>query len=324
MIHEDHLKITLIFVFFITSVSAFDLTGIEFYGSQTSDQIDVIVGDVKYQRNAHELFWPYQNQIEKNSWGLNYFYKEIDGPAVDAKFQEFLGNFQYVEFEAINAKLIFEGGFYQTKEENLNHSKTNVKLSAHYQIYEKGYTVEGRFARENAYRRILLLNGNPIDLNSFSYMLRIHKKFFEDKVSLQGKWLGDHLRDDNRRRDSDLEVMYAFMTYPHWIRAGFGYQNLSFKKNSSAFWSPDSFYSYGPRIDMSVDLTHLSFILGGNYVWFEENKVFDGNGYYLRTGLSYGNREEHQLRLLFEKNESLQNNNTWTNEAIRFVFNKAW
>lgn len=318
------MRTLLLLLFFSITTNALDTATADIATSQTSDQIDIFDLNTSYQKARHDLFWPYQNQVEKNSFGLNFNHRGVEGPAVDAIFLHFEGNYEFNGLLKNTSKVILKTGFLTLDENKIDHDSSHLTYGLHYQFTKNNWFISSELSKTNAYQRSLILTGNPVDLNSNAINFMVRKNIFQNKITVQAKWFYDDLNDENIRQDMDFEIMYSFMTYPHWIRAGFGYQNLSFNNSNPTYWSPEKFYSYGPRVDVSLDLKYVNFVLGGNYVWFEENELFDGSGFYLRTGLSKGIREDYQIQFFFEKNESLQNNNTWTADAFRLVLHIAW
>lgn len=282
---------------------AFEATYFETASGETSDKIDIVEGKLQFQNNYHDLFWPYRSQIELNSWGFEYLFKTIEGLNVDSTINELNGNYQFLLNES--SKLILYTGIYRMNNKLNSNKNMKIRIGGQYQLLWERLTLDLKVIKENAHHRLLLLNNDLKDLDADHISLVISNKLFNNKIHLKGLLHHDILHQSNSRSNIDLEAMYAFMVFPHWIRGGFGYQNLNFKKNINSYWSPDKFYSFGPRIDLSIDLKYINFITGGNYVWFEEDGIFSGNGYYLRSGISLGDREFQQFKFFFEKNESV-------------------
>ncbi len=296
---------------------AADLYQTQYSLGDTTDKINfrdlIISGDL----NKKNLFWPYLNQsANKHSFDFTYHHRYQKGPSFKFKYNEV--KFAYAQTFKDKYRLSLTTGLYHFDERKPGKSSANIRLEGQLEALLP-YNITGVFklGRGPAINEIFLTGVGFQNIESTKAAAVLTKQLFKEKVALRVDVRRHHLREGVEQTFFDGEIMAALMKYPHWIRIGFGYHTLDYNKNSNSYWSPLDFYSFGPRIDLSFlfrEVVQLYF--GGNYSWFEENETFSGDGYYMRTGIKYGIREDFMVDLAYERNESIQNNNSWIGKSV--------
>lgn len=283
----------------------------------TTDKINYKDLIVSGTYNERDLFWPYLNETSNSStFGLDYYFRQQDGLGFDSTFHEVKGRYNY-QFKNKH-RFALAGGLYQIDEQGFTSKANRVLLDASVSsLFSENFQSRFFIGKGSAVREVFQTGRNLRDFDQLKYGTDLTFSFFKQKVSSRIMLIRSDLKNDVERTYFDSEVMVSLMTYPHWIRVGMGYHTLDYNKNTSNYWSPLDFYAWGPRLDFSYVFTpKIQYFLGGNYSWFEENNTFAGSGYYMRTGFKYGLREDFNIDLSYERNESVQNNNSWVGKSF--------
>ncbi len=289
----------------------------------TTDGIDFNEINLKGESNKRDIIWPYLNENEnKSSFGLNYYHRFQKGPQFKYNLHQLTGKFDYQFHIKHKLKTVF--GFYNIKEDNFDSESGKLTGSAQLiSAFTKHFNTQFTIGRKIGAEEIFLQQGSLRELLATFLEGRLQYEFLNDWLVTNLIARKHYLEGDNERDYYDGELMLSLMKYPHWIRMGWGYHELKYSKNSVYYWSPQDFYAHGPRLDLSFTVMDpLQFYLGGSYNWFEENKTFQGSGYYMRTGLRYGVREDYLIDLSYERNESIQNSNSWVSQSFALNYNR--
>lgn len=294
-----------------------DLFHSQYTLGDTTDKINFKDLKTGVSLNKRDLYWPYLNESAKSSsLDFDFHHRYQKGPTFKFKYSQ--AALQYSKIIKERHHILLKGGLYHYDEEGPRESDT--RLSAEAKLQSKlphAINTSLTLARGLMVNEIFLTGQGLRNLEATKVDLRVSKQFWENKLTVKIDYNTHFLKEDNKRTYFDGEIMYALMTYPHWIRVGFGHHTLDYTQSSSSYWSPLDFYAFGPRVDLSFVLKEVwQLYLGGNYSWFEENQTFKGDGYYMRTGLKYGLREDLNFDLAYERNESIQNNNSWVGESL--------
>ncbi|MCF8060666.1 MAG: hypothetical protein K9K67_15290 [Bacteriovoracaceae bacterium] len=283
----------------------------------TTDKINYRDFHLTANKNELDLLWPYLNEEDsKDSFKLDFYHRYQKGPTFKFKYNEFQTQYSHI-FKKLHQASI-QGGFYAIDEVNTESIgiKSSGKLNLLSKFNENFYT-SLFVGRGLAIREIFLTGRNLHDLRATSVGVTLQHQFLNQRIAAKIIYNKHFLSNGIERNYFDSEVMASLMKYPHWVRIGFGYHTMDYNKFTTNYWSPTDFYAFGPRLDLSyVFNDKLQAYFGGNYNWFEENKIYSGTGYYLRTGLRYGIREDFTADLSYERNESVQNNNSWVGKSV--------
>jgi hypothetical protein len=171
---------------------------------------------------------------------------------------------------------------------------------------------------------VIPLNGTPDIFYGQQFDAQVMYRFL-DSFDLSANHRALFFADNNQGHKNEIQLMYAAARFPHWILVGLGGEVLSFNNNSPNYWSPRQFRAWGPRVDISYTLMpKLNYFLGGSYNFFKEDDFPSGTGFYGRTGLQAGDRNDWTVSVFLERNESTQNGQMWFNDSIGLVWNKIW
>jgi hypothetical protein len=283
----------------------------------TTDKINYRDFQLTGTKNERDLLWPYLNESNKlSALKLDYYHCYQKGPNFKFKYSELQGQYSHI-FKKTHQVSLQAGAYHIDEEVSPSQGiKLSGRINALSQFSDNLYT-NIFLARGSAIREIFLTGRNLHDLKATQTGATLQYQFFKQIFATKITYIKHFLSGDVERDYFDSEVMASIMKYPHWVRVGFGYHTMDYNKDTTNYWSPLDFYAFGPRIDLSYLFTDkLQAYFGGNYNWFEENKTFTGSGYYLRTGLRYGIREDFTADLSYERNESVQNNTSWVGKSI--------
>ena len=316
---------TLIFclwsISFSISLEAANLLSSKVGIGDTTDKINYRDFQLSGTKNERDLLWPYLNESnELSALKLDYYHRYQKGPNFKFKYSELQGQYSHI-FKKTHQVSLQAGAYHIDEDEDEEFSpsqglKLSGRMSVLSQFSENLYT-NIYLGRGSAIREIFLTGRNLHDLKATQAGATLQYQFFKQIFATKITYIKHYLSGDVERDYFDSEVMASIMKYPHWVRVGFGYHTMDYNKDTANYWSPLDFYAFGPRIDLSYQLNDkLQAYFGGNYNWFEENKIFTGAGYYLRTGLRYGIREDFTADLSYERNESVQNNTSWVGKSI--------
>jgi len=311
-----------ILALFSSRAYANQLGNVIFNIGNTTDNIDYTETTLEWDWNKRDLLWPYRNENQNPlNFGLSYYNRYQEGPLFKFNYHEFLGHFDFQFNE--KHKIESEYGLFHIDEDG--HSDQTTKLKTHIKLisqFNKNLNTQLEVGRGLALRQIFLLRGSLLNLTATHIGARAQYQFLNQWLVTNIVAQKSYMINDNTRNYYDAELMVAMMTWPHWIRMGWGYHEMNYDKNSPSYWSPTDFYAHGPRLDLSFSLIEpLQYYLGGSYNWFEEDKRYQGSGYYMRTGLRYGVREDYTLDIGYERNESIQNSNSWVSQAYALNLN---
>jgi hypothetical protein len=302
---------------FAPSIEAADLITSQVSSGDTTDKIDFYDFHLTGAKNKKDLLWPYLNESPENdSLSVDLYHRRQKGTNFEFNYNELQA--AYTKVLKDKHQLSAQSGVYVVDEEN--YSSQGPKISGRLSLlsqYSEDLFTNLSVARGSSLREIFLTAGNLHDLKATSINATAQYQFFKKLLSIRVNAIKHFLSRDVERTFFDSEIMAALMKYPHWVRVGFGYHTLDFNRNAANYWTPLDFYAFGPRVDLSyVFNDKLQVFFGGNYNWFEENNTFQGTGYYLKTGLRYGIREDFTLDLSYERNESIQNNTSWIAKSL--------
>jgi hypothetical protein len=139
----------------------------------------------------------------------------------------------------------------------------------------------------------------------------------DPKVKLQGVLLGGGISDTNSFWGFDTSAMYGFSPAWPWIWLGYGVSGLYFKSDRIGYWSPSKFYNHGPRLDTSFPIFGaISGIIAANLNFYNEDKT-KGDGFLIAAGLQWGLYDGNNVRILYTKIRSGQEQSPWIYEGLQ-------
>lgn len=320
-------KIRILATFLLLTLVGADAYGADRVWAQysvgdTTDRINYYDFWVKGSKNERDLLWPYKIEADKaQGFDIDFYHRQQNGPQFKFILNELSGSYRYRLAEKHDFKLSLGG--YQIDEDNVGKSSILPTWAASVlSRFNKDFNTLFFVGRSSGVREIFVTGRVADDLTNTRAGTRIQHQFFNQFLMAKVDYIKNFLQRDVERTYFDTELMMSLMKYPHWIRVGLGYQTMDYNRQTNNYWSPTDFWAFGPRVDLAYLVKeNLQVYFGGNYNWFEENKTFSGDGYYLRTGIQYGIREDYLIDASYERTESVQNNSTWTGRAFYLKFN---
>jgi hypothetical protein len=291
------------------------------YSGETSDRIKVSSSQLILEKNKSDIYWPYTEASEsKYSYGLKYSHYGLSGPLLG-----FTSNSLRIAANKIidkSQKLLVNLGV-----QNLKHviDRNYMIGGIEYQNqWSSHFNFDITIDRQFLFPSVVPLNNDPFKLYSTMTQLVFNWNFCE-YLDLQIKNRYNFIDDNNQSHYNDIQLMYAFMRYPHWIRLGMGGELFGYQRNTSSYWSPKQFSNWGPRLDVSYSIyDNFQYFIGGSYNFFRENDFTPGQGFYGRTGLQWGDRNHLLFVLAYEKTQSIQSGRIWHNDAFNIIVNGFW
>jgi hypothetical protein len=135
------------------------------------------------------------------------------------------------------------------------------------------------------------------------------------QIKLERLWLSD----DNERKKLDLDWKYGISLSPIWFWIGPGFERTQYQKTLNEYWSPTWVESKGLRYDFALPIgDKFQFQSGGSIHQISSSESDSGQGHYLRTGISYGNREDFQISFSHENILSRQSSGEWKSSLWEF------
>jgi hypothetical protein len=291
---------------------------------QTSDLIWVNQLQLVYESQVFDVFWPYLDQeAVQSAQSIQFEHLEVVGSNTSMA-SYLLKGAQHYRLSDQQSLMFSLGGYhmdhYSQSTQSQAHFATGYKLNWSEVFYlnisaERGYL----------FSSIIPLSGTP-DI-FYGNQINHHATYRINPdwdLSLRQTFI--FYGDGNQSNKHDLQLMYAVMRFPHWILVGLGAEHLSYQDNQSPhYWSPRIFRSWGPRLDLSLNIIDsLNYFIGGSYNFFQEEAFSPGDGFFARTGVVWGDRNDWQLLCYYEKNQSVQNGNIWSNDTLSINFDYLW
>ncbi len=291
--------------------------------SKTSDNIRVNFFQLNFESELSDINWPYSDQnLSQPSYGLEVQQQEITGPRLS--FNNTLVAPQFTHNVGVDLRLSYQLGYYHLNVFNNNdlnqlRAKFDLKKNFRNQLF-----LDVTADRGFLFQSTIPLGGTADSFYGTQFDGRLLYRFLE-KLDLSLRSRAQFFSDQNQSSKNDLQLMYAFLRHPHWLLFGLGSETLSFQSRSTSYWSPRFFRSWGPRMDVNYSLSEkFSAFLGGSYNFFKEDDFSSGSGFFGRTGLQWGNRNQSTIVAFYERNESTQNGRIWFNDSFGLNWNKIW
>jgi len=291
--------------------------------SKTSDDIRINHIQMNFESNLTDLFWPYAGQdFEKISYGLDLKQLEITGPVTS--FAQTLVAPQLTHFIDETLRIKYQLGLYHLdyfNQDDINKAKAKFEMK---KKFKEVLFLDASLDRGYLFHATIPLAGHPDLFYGTQLDARVLYRFLESfDFSINNR--SQFFSDQNQSSKNEFQLLYAIMRFPHWILIGLGGETLSFQQRSNNYWSPRFFRSLGPRIDLSLNVyKSLNYFLGGSYNFFKEDDFDQGTGFYGRSGLIWGDRNDWTVTLYAERNESTQNGQVWFNDSFGLVWSQVW
>lgn len=287
--------------------------------SATSDFIELRQVDLDYKSKAIDLFWPYRDEepsadffgatLEYNQ-GSNTHSNYVGGHVGLTYGQKTSPKFLWLETVGIDVL-----------HQSARSATQNTLLTDGLVQWAPTATFSSAFELKHGYIYTDLIQPGSVDdyIQALSGSLRVLDRIQDFRTQLL--LTGGLYSDENRRSCVDLSVLYKIDEATNWIWAGFGAEQLNYRKRSN-YWSPSSFWSVGPRFEAVVPFsTNWQVGLGLNLNHFQELGFETGNGYYGNLRLQYGTRESRNFSLSYTRITAQQDDHLWFENSLSLDIN---
>ncbi len=307
------------------------LVGLEMTYFTTSDQLRASQLRAFYESSKMDPYWPYADQ------GARSYFVKANGLTLDSTADSTASSTDWDEGPARGLKLSSgvkfdqRGRYFLSAE--VGADVVSEPLADSTSLYgtasltglvysEDTYWLSLRLASELLYPRLLPLAGRLSRTRAQVVEPSLRWKL-RSNLRLDGRMLWATLPEvestqkRNQRLHTDLQLMWGLQTYPHWIWLGVAVEQLSHSEESPDYWSPDRFRALGLRLDSAFQASaDWQVFAGGSLNRIQESREDWGSGYYLRTGLQQGRRDEWLIRIYYESSNSRQRGSSWSSHGL--------
>ncbi len=292
-----------------------DLTTSDATYTRTSDRIEEADFSLRYRNHRRDLFWSYPSE-EVVGWDYGFETRFYTGTSASEQYQgarlTALGSRKFSKALLLESEL--GGTFLQNHTARFDASAAVARLSADWIPFENA-AVRAGISRDSVFQELGLVGEVSPRLTAITAEAALNYRILEPlRASFKGSRRG--LTDGNRRTAWDAALMYGISTGTPWIWAGLGIEGLGYSSRVRGYWSPESFSSYGPRIEAAVPLSESwSFNAGLNLNRFREEQLAFGNGYYGSLKLQYGSRDAMSVSGGYMRILSRQISGEWLSQS---------
>ena len=290
-----------------------------FSQSKTSDELNLKKFILSFANNRRDLFWNYTGEKEV-AFDYGVHIERTDGEYKEQlsfyRYQAFVGQKwsfnHYSKFDFGNSLLRYNDKAYSLDHYGFTHlykrEWLNFTLNYLYDFYFLEQGVPGSLEEELKYHNLNL-----------SAVFIPHKEF---RIPLH--YSQKSISDGHSAVNMSLDVLYG-RVYPTWIWVGYGIGELKYNEESSLYWSPEKFFSHGPRFELSYGLSDkLVAKFNVNYNIIKEGSFPSGESYYMVSALEWGDRNTTLLGVSFNRIQSEQNSNLWWSEEIKLYLKHSF
>ncbi len=125
------------------------------------------------------------------------------------------------------------------------------------------------------------------------------------------------IADGNSRNEVDVAGMYAFSRYPTWFWVGVGLDQVNYSRAAADYYSPESSFAIGPRIDFAKPIRErLTVKFGGSVNYVKEASRDAATGSYFRAAIEWGSREDDAVEFAVIDSRSGQTSSSWSSQSV--------
>lgn len=303
-----------LFIIFIQNVSAIEPQRVSFNTSTESASDDLLLQkyNIEYSNHRRNLFWNYNGVHEEaNDYGAEL---NITKGILNSSFKGF-------ELELFYGKKIDFNTYVQM---SIGHHHLDAAIktqiipySFNYQkVYEK-INIDFKFKSDFFYNETAsqVPVSNGLIAKTFNLGINYSPA---SSVRIPFNVRKSIISDGNISTNATLSVMYG-SSYPKWIWIGIGFQNMGHDNNKAGYWSPESFYSYGPKLEFSTNITantQAGFSI--NEAIIKEKNFNQGRASSYSVSASYGDRNTKKYTIQASHNKSAQGSGLWESKSAKF------
>ena len=288
--------------------------------ANTSDDLSLKTYGLEVRNNRRSLVYPYEDSAD-NAWDFGLKHYESSG---SSESLHFIHSFSELFFgRKISPKFYVEAGAGVSKLESDNESKSFNSYKTKFEYSHEQIYFKSRYAHEDT----VLEMRYPRAINSF---LKSHEfeniilwtpQKYRFKYLIRKHWFSDN----NVLTYQDLDLKYNLSRNGYWILAGLGFENYNNTEQSSGYWTPDKFSSFGPRFEVTGPFYKISYFhFALNLNRFSDENDDQGNGYYLNIGLQSAERNLNHFKIGYERVKSNQGSDYWSLGRPYLNYNYFW
>ncbi len=315
------MKLLLVWVCFLTSLWGWaqekSIFEANFLHSYTSDQVLLKTFDFSYRNHRRNHLWEYKDAEQSaNDYGI--------------RIKQFSGHGLGYDFKAVRATGLlahkFSSSHYVEFEIGVHALKDHVSVVPWKLNYQNNHHLlhgTTSIQEDLMFPNLMFPGSMSSDLKGQTLQTRqvltLHPNI---RVPMGAKFL--KLNDGNDAAETTVDFLWG-KAYPIWFWLGLGVMDLRYQKQTDSYWSPDRFKGFGTRFEISYDVWNLlSFSWTLNCNRIQENNYAWGNSYLNALGVSYGDRNQWQVKASWTKIKSLQEENTWKEDDLSIQFIKSF
>nr|BFD32526.1 hypothetical protein GTC16762_21440 [Pigmentibacter ruber] len=291
---------------------------------QSSDQMFMHSSSMAFRNNRRDLSFPYENEDEV-AWDVGGSLLTTQGFNAIHNYNGQRGNFLLGRKFSSNFQIDITSGAHRAYDTNNNNDKTiysgEIKLFLHSdelfdlilsanRDYAYIYTIQPGGTNDRLTTNVLNFSFN---YNFLPYLMtRMNENYF-------------FISDQNAKSVSTVSLLYGIATDEPWIWVGIGYDNTSYKYNTTNYWSPSAFMGFGFRSEANVpiyviDNVYLNLEFNYNRLW-DKDTCTRGNGVAFASKLQFGKRDNHNIAFFYNRINSIEDGNLWFSNEMGMTFN---
>lgn len=281
---------------------------------RTSDGLSFQSYSLHWMKDRQDFIYPYNEEKHpRYNFRLDYTQASATESGSELNAHKLGAGISYLAKDHLLWKLW--GGVHQYKNSTGTDEQAVVgEISVE---WKKGDFYQfGSVGRDYAYQDLFVPKGIEEDLKSDRLFARSLYTGFPG-YRLNNRFTLNKLSDGNKRWQDDIDVKRQFLKNQLWLWLGAGGEYIYTNRDVTGYWTPRRYISFGPRIELGIDLTSLlSLQHGTNFNYFYDENSRTGYGYYTITNLRWGKRDNRNLSLGFERILSRQNSKDWISNQL--------
>ncbi|OFZ15361.1 MAG: hypothetical protein A2Z20_06835 [Bdellovibrionales bacterium RBG_16_40_8] len=280
---------------------------------KTSDDLDRTSVYLRWRNHRREISWPYESEEDQaNDHGFSVGLHRGHAPGPDFSGQRISGFIG----KKISPQVYFdfEAGIHHLRDDaqSLNKNILAVGGNLNWRPNDKLY-VEVGLHKDLSYLT-LQPTGQAESLTELACRPSLTYRPVE-KLRLINRNNFFWFSDGNRKKESDIALMYGLATTTPWVWLGIGASYIEFARQAANYYSPEKFFSWGPRLEAVGKISEqISGVLGLSLADFQEGNLARGKGHYVSAAVRYGDRSDSLFEFQTVQVRSAQNARTWTSD----------
>ncbi len=291
---------------------------------QSSDQMFMHSSSLSFRSNRRDWSYPYENEA-RSAWDFGAALLTTHGFNA---LNNYNGQRAYVLLgKKINSNFLFEiySGGHRIFDTGNNNDNTifvgDLKFFFHVdELLDINFSAN----RDYAYIYTIQPGGTNNRLTTDSLNFALSYNIFSD-ISTRINESYFYISDQNTKSVTNISLLYGIATDEPWIWVGLGYENTSYKFVTPDYWSPSAFMAFGFRSEANIpiyliDNIFINLEFNYNRIW-DKDTCTRGNGVAIASRLQFGQRENHNFSIFYNRVNSIQDDNLWYSNEAGLAFN---